>query len=67
MIGSPTKEGEYYRTVEMLQNITGSTEEQIMYALYFLYDSSYEGCDLKIMADLMYERKRLRTQFLQGV
>lgn len=48
-----SKVGEYWRTIEMLMQKTGKTKEEVMYILYFLYDSSYEGKDLKAMAELI--------------
>lgn len=48
-----TKVGEYWRTIEMLMQKTGKTKEEVMYILYFLYDSGYEGKDLKAMAELI--------------
>lgn len=64
-IGS-TKDGEMYRTIEMLVEMTGSTEEEIMGALYFLYDSQYSNNDLLKMADLIRNKiaskNRLKKQ-----
>lgn len=56
-----TKNGEYYRTIGMLCNMTNCSKHEIMRILYFLYDSSYNGIDLKNMAELISnERKCLQ-------
>uniref|UniRef100_A0AB39C7P3 Uncharacterized protein n=1 Tax=Bacillus phage KoopaTroopa TaxID=3234046 RepID=A0AB39C7P3_9CAUD len=52
-----TKNGEYYRTIEMLVEMTGKTEKEVMNILYFLYDSQYSNIDLKKMADLIYKKE----------
>ncbi|AXQ67693.1 hypothetical protein KIOSHI_272 [Bacillus phage Kioshi] len=52
-----TKEGEYYRTIDMLVNITGGTEKEIMSMLYFLHDSQYSNQDLKEIANLIANKK----------
>ncbi len=52
-----TKEGEYYRTIDMLVNITGSTEKEVMNMLYFLHDSQYSNQDLKEIANLIANKK----------
>ncbi len=48
-----TRVGEYWRTIEMLMEKTGKSKEDVMYILYFLRDSGYNGEDLKAMADLI--------------
>ncbi|UUV46136.1 hypothetical protein [Bacillus phage vB_BanS-Thrax1] len=48
-----TKNGEYHRTIEMLVEMTGKTEKEVMNILYFLHDSQYSNKDLKEMADLI--------------
>lgn len=53
-----TKEGEYYRTIDMLVNMTGKTKKEVMMILYFLYDSQYENKDLKSMADLIHVKEK---------
>lgn len=57
MIGS-TKVAEYLRTIDMLVDMVHCTKEELMYLLYFLYDSSYEGKDLKAIANLIEEGMR---------
>jgi hypothetical protein len=52
-----TKNGEYYRTIDMLVNMTNKTEKEVMNILYFLYDSQYDNKDLKAMADLISTKK----------
>ncbi|QDH49968.1 hypothetical protein BEYONPHE_281 [Bacillus phage Beyonphe] len=52
-----TKEGEYYRTIEMLVEMTGKTEKEVMNILYFLYDSQYDNKDLRKIADLIANSK----------
>lgn len=63
LINGGTKIGEYSKTVEMLVDMTGSTKEKIMRILYFLYDSSYEGKDLRDMANLLNEKIRLKNKY----
>ena len=55
-----TKQGEYWRTIEMLQEKTGKSQKEVMYILYFLYDSGYDGKDLKTMADLLHKNLKVR-------
>ncbi|WNO29760.1 hypothetical protein [Bacillus phage SDFMU_Pbc] len=48
-----TLEGQHYRTIDMLKEMTGKSEEDVMYILYFLYDLQYGTKDMKDMADLL--------------
>lgn len=57
MLGA-TKNGEYHRTIEMLMNMTGKTEKELMKVLYFLHDSQYDNKDLKAMADLIASKPK---------
>lgn len=52
------KQVEYLRTIDMLMDMAHCTKEELMYLLYFLYDSSYEGKDLKAIANLIEEGMR---------
>lgn len=61
MIGA-TKHGEYFRTVDMLEQKTGKSREEVMYILYFLYDSQYCNKDLKNMADMIANELKLRRE-----
>ena len=56
MIGS-TKIGEYARTIEMLMKKTNLSKKDVAFLLYFLYDSQYDGSDLKAMADLIINKQ----------
>lgn len=48
-----TKEGEYFRTIEMLERMTHCSKSDFMFALYFLADSGYGNEDLRSMAKLI--------------
>lgn len=52
-----TRNGEYFRTIDMLVNMTGKTEKEVMNILYFLCDSQYDCKDLKAMAELIANKK----------
>ena len=58
-IGGGTKKREYYRTIEMLEEIINNpkynTKANIMYLLYFLSDSGYERNDIKEIAEMIEE------------
>ena len=60
MLTGGTKQDEYWRTIEMLQEKTGKSQEEVMYMLYFLYDSGYDSKDLKAMADLLHKNLKVR-------
>ncbi len=47
----PTKQGEYLRSVEVIQNIIA--EQPLHMLLYFLGDSGYDRLDLIKLADLL--------------
>jgi len=57
MFGNYTKKQEYKRTLEMLPTILRK-ENGLYYALAFLYDSGYEGKDLKEMMELIHPRNK---------
>ena len=55
-----TKNQEYYRTIEMIENILSNkcSKKEIMFMLYFLSDSQYSREDLKKMANIIKERNK---------
>lgn len=57
-----TLEGQHYRTIDMLKEMTDKSEEDVMHILYLLYDSQYGTKDMKDMADLLRKdwKKRYR-------
>jgi hypothetical protein len=57
-----TKTGEYWRTIEMLMQKTGKTDEEVAMILYFLHDMQYGNDELKEMADLVFEYKAIRER-----
>ncbi len=61
MIPTYTKQQEYKRTLEMLPDIL-KKEHGLYFALAFLYDSGYEGKDLKEMMKLIYPKDYKRNE-----
>jgi len=55
-VGSPTKQGELYRTIEVLDTIIEENfhnGKALMMVLYFLHDSGYDNKDLGDIAKLI--------------
>lgn len=61
MMGSPTKEGEYYRTIELFEYLFKT--QGPYYALAILYDSQYGRDDIKAMMDLIEGNSYLREKY----
>ena len=57
-MGGPTKEAEYNRTLDMLQDLTGANRVQLTLALYLLADCGYNNKDLYNLAKMQEERFR---------
>jgi hypothetical protein len=57
-MGGPTKQAEYRRTIEVLDEIieANAHNSRIFYLLAFLYDSGYNNQDLKKMMDLCHPK-----------
>lgn len=55
-----TKYGEYARTIDMLEQMTGKSRKEVMYILYFLYDSQYGNSDLGNMAKMIEDELKIR-------
>ena len=55
-----TKNQEYYRTIEMIENILSNkcSKKEIMFMLYFLHDLQYNREDLKKMADIINKENK---------
>lgn len=55
-----TKKGEYYRTIEMIEDIfkRHGKRDGVYYVLAFLYDSGYDRSDIKKMMDLCTPKKK---------
>lgn len=59
MIGG-TKIGEYARTIDILQKKTSFSDKEVMFLLYFLYDSQYTHEDLGVMARQIEDNLKIR-------
>lgn len=58
-----TKEGEYRRTIDMMEHMTHCSKADLMFALYFLADSGYGNEDLRAMARLIEEDGKMRGTY----
>ena len=57
-----TKEQELYRSIEMLKDISGITDnEKLMYTLYFLCDSAYGNEEIRTMANMLKAKDWLES------
>jgi len=64
IIPNGTKDGEYYRTIDKLEEMITSNKESdksLRALLWFLHDCQYNREDLGRMAELLDEKIRLRV------
>lgn len=59
-----TKNGEYYRTLEMVieKVFEAKNEKDVMFLLYFLGDSQYNYKDLINLADILARRIKVKSK-----
>lgn len=55
----PSKNAEYRRSIELFEEIYKT--QGAYFALAFLYDSGYEGKDLKRMMDLIHPKSTIKA------